>query len=122
MDNNLSLKRSNEKTLFYLIIKNIILLKNLTNNSFAYGWLGNIFCIFKSLNNILFLIYTDKNKSIISYDLINYKKINHIKNAHNFQITNFQYFFDKINKTDLIISISDSNNNLKLWNVVNIKF
>ena len=66
---------------------------------------------------IFYIIYTNENRSIISYDLINNKKINEIKNAHSELITNLRHYSDKINKRDLIISISSKNNNIKLWNI-----
>ena len=82
--------------------------------------IANTFSIFKSINDILYLIYSNKNKSIISYDLIQNKKINEIKNAHNEYITNFRYYLDKINLRDLILSISAYDNNIKLWNINNL--
>ena len=44
-----------------------------------------------------------------------------IKNAHKRDITNFRHFLDKVNKRDLMISISLSDNNLKLWNISNFE-
>ena len=49
--------------------------------------------------------------------MIDNKKVIEIKNAHNKSITNLRHFLDKINKKDLIISISLSDNNLKLWDL-----
>ena len=74
--------------------------------------------IFKSINNILYFIYTNKNKSIISYNLIDNKKINEIKNAHNSTIINFRHYLDKDKKQDLVFSAS-LNRNLKLWRINN---
>ena len=65
----------------------------------------------------MYLIYTNKNKSIIFNDIIENKVIKEIKNAHNKYITNFRYYLDKINQRDLILSISADDNNLKLWNI-----
>ena len=79
----------------------------------------NSFCSFKSIDNVLNIIYTNSTKSIICYNLLDFKIINIIKNAHNNNITNFRYYFDKINKRDLIISISCEDNNIKLWNANN---
>ena len=84
--------------------KNIKYVKNIINDSFAFDILEN-FSVFKSIDNILYLIYTNLNKSIISYNLINNKKINEIKNAHNEFITSFRHYLDIINKRDLIINI-----------------
>jgi len=106
-------------------MKNSKLIQNKTNikskkvvyDSFSCSFLDNIFTSFKSIGNIFYLIYANKNKSIVSYNIIDNKKINEIKNAHKNYITNFRYYFDKSNKRDLIMSISDKDNNIKLWNV-----
>ena len=99
--------------------------ENLTKSLANYR-ADNTFVIFNSVNNILFLVYTckikEKNNSIVSYNLIDYKKINEIKNAHNEEITNYRHYLDKINKRDLIISISAKDNNIRLWNIHNVEF
>ena len=94
---------------------------NLTNDSYGYLVQDNTFIIFKSINEIIYLIYSTEKKSIILYDLIDYKKINEIKKAHENYITNFRHFLDIINKRDIIISISGQDNNLKLWNINNLE-
>ena len=96
-------------------------LENITKDSFPDACLDNIFCIFKSINDIYYIIYTNKNRSIISLNLVNNDKINEIKNAHEETIRNFRYYLDKINKRDLIISISCKDNNIKLWNINNME-
>ena len=96
---------------------NFQFLNDLTKYSFARIYLDNTFIVFNSINNILFLIYSTKNKSIISYNLINKKIINEIKNAHEYDITNLRYYLDNNNKRDLILSISYFDNNIKLWNI-----
>jgi len=101
--------------------ENIEFIIDLKIDSYCNINLDNTFNVFKSINNILYLIYTNKNKSIISYNLIDNKKIIEIKNAHNEHITNFRYYLDKINKRDLIISISKDDNNIKLWNISNFE-
>ena len=102
-------------------IKNIQILKEFNIDSFTDCYLDNTFTVFKSVNDILHLIYTDRNNSIISYDLINNKIINEIKNAHNDLITSFRHFLDNNNNEDLIISISSEDNCLKLWNINNLE-
>ena len=75
---------------------------------------------FKTVNNIYLLIYIKKGqKSIISYDLINNKKINEIKNVHKMNISQLKYFYDKFENRDLIISISLEE--IKLWNISNME-
>ena len=96
-------------------------LYEITNDSYAYYTLDNTFTIFKSINNILYLIYSNEHKDIISFDLINNKKMGEIKKAHNEFITNFRHYLDKIYKRDLFISISGKDNNIKLWDITNYK-
>ena len=90
------------------------MLNQLTKDSHANLPVENIFCIFESIDKIIYLIYPNNNKSIISFNLINIQKINEIKKAHNFDITNIRYYLDKKNKRNIIISISSSDFNLKL--------
>ena len=97
---------------------NIRFLKNIVNDSFSKYWIDNMFCLFKSINDILYLIYS-KDNSIICYNIIDDKKIIEIKNAHYRTICNFRNYLDKSNKRDLIISISPDDNNLKLWDAYN---
>ena len=97
--------------------KEIKLLKNLVIDSYSNLWRNDTFVIFKSIKNFILLIYTNEKKSIISFDIINNKKINEIYNAHQEYITNFRYYLDFINKRDLILSISSYDNHLKLWNI-----
>jgi len=91
--------------------------KNLTNESYVYMGLDNTFLTFKSVNDIYCLIFTNEEKSIICFDITNDKKVNEIKNAHEFYIINFRHQFDKKEKRDLILSISCYDNNIKLWNI-----
>ena len=93
---------------------NIRFLKDIVNDSFSKYWIDNMFCLFKSINDLLYLIYP-KNNSIICYNIIDDKKIIEIKNAHYRTICTFRNYLDKNSKRDLIISISPDDNNLKLW-------
>jgi len=101
--------------------KDIELSNTFNLNSFIDSYMDNSFTVFKSKDKILYLIYSNKNKSIISYNLINNKKITEVKNAHNEYISNLRYYLDSINKKDLIISISSEDNNIKLWNFNNFE-
>ena len=94
---------------------------NLTNDSFSLYWLKDTFIVFKSVNDILYLIYSIEKNSIISFNLIKYNKINEIKNAHFMRITSFRHYLDINNKRDLMISISADDNNLKLWDINNFE-
>ena len=99
--------------------KDMKCLFDVTKDSCAQMGYNNTFTVFKSLNNILCIIYSNENNSIISYDLDKKKLITEIKNSHNKIITNFRYYFDNLNKRDLILSLSHEDNNLKLWNAIN---
>ena len=77
----------------------------------------NRFCIFKSVNDDEFYIIYISNpiNGLISYNLIDYKIINKIKNAHDKKIVDIRHFGDKINKNDVILSATIYSN-IKLWN------
>ena len=94
-------------------------MNNLVEYAYSKINMDNIFCIFKSINDILYLIYTNYQKSIISYNLIDNRKINEIKNAHKKFIINSRHYLDKKNNLDLIMSISSDDNNIKLWKTTN---
>ena len=100
-------------------INNIKFENILTIETNTSQYLDNTFCLFNSIDNIIYLIYSNNNCSIISYNLIDNKKINVIKKAHDSNISNFRHYYDKNNKRDLILSISSKENNIKLWNINN---
>ena len=95
--------------------------KTLVKDSFTQlGGYSNSFNLFLSIDNIAFLIYSNINKSIITFDLIAMKKLCEIKNAHKENISNFRHYSDLKNNRDLILSISTIDNNIKLWNLKNL--
>lgn len=94
--------------------------ENIINYSYSEAYLDNIYCLFKSIEHIYYLIYSNISKSIISYNLLENKKIIQINNAHNKYITNFRHYLDKIYKKDLLISISRDDNNIKLRDANNL--
>ena len=85
--------------------KNLTFLMNLVN-SYSDSFQLNKFEVFKSFQNILYLIYGDY--SIISYDINSNKRINEIKKPHNRCISGIHYYKDNIKKLELLISY-DSN-------------
>ena len=97
----------------------IKLISELTEDSYSNVTSDNSFTVFKSINDILCLIYSNKNKSIICHDLVRKKKICEIKSHHKENINNFRHYLDEKNKRDLIISLSNKDNNLKIWNINN---
>ena len=86
--------------------EDIKLSSDIVQDSYAYDNLDNSFTVFKSINDILYLIYTNANKSIICFDLENNKKIKEVISKHNQYITNFRHYLDEINNRDLLMSIS----------------
>ena len=118
MENNLFSLEQNE-VLFDSNPQDIEFINNLVEDSYSDHTLDNTFCVFKSINNIFYLIYSNEKNSIIAYDIIYNKKINEIIKAHENYITNFRYYYEIINKRDLILSISADDNNIKLWNINN---
>ena len=95
--------------------KDIQFQNDLAIDSFAGFSYEDSFAVFKSINNILELVYATKDKSIIAYDLNNVKVLNKLFKAHNNYITNFRHYLDKMNKRDIIMSMSKKDNNIKLW-------
>ena len=106
-----------------ILFKNAITNNNnkLTKDSYSGYEIRNSFTIFKSINDILCMVYANKSKSILLYNMIDYKKINEIKRAHNNFISSFRHYLDSINKRDLLLSISALDNNIKLWNINNLE-
>ena len=91
----------------------------LVTESYVNEALDNTFLVFQSIDNNLYLIYTNLDNSIISYNVLDNKKIIEIKNSNYWSyITNFRHYKDKKNKRDLVISLS-YDNSLKLWNANN---
>ena len=99
-------------------IKDIHLLSTIGYDSYCSTF-DNTFTVFNSINNILYLIYSNYSKSIISYDLNRQILINEIRKAHSKNISNLKHYLDKIHNRDLILSISFKDNNLRLWDVKN---
>ena len=117
--NNDSLNNSIKKRINQIDPKDIKEFHNLTKDAQSFFSFNNTFCVFYSVDNILYLIYSNK-KSIISYNIIDNKKLSEIKNAskENF-ITNFRHHFDIKNKRDLLLSITAWGSTFKIWNINN---
>ena len=89
------------------------------NDSYAEDEIDNTFEVFYSYEKILCLVYSTNKKTIVSYNLLIKRKMLEIKNAHDCYITNFRHYFDENNQRNLILSVSGSDNNLKVWNFIN---
>ena len=114
MNHDITFKKNNNKNDFQL-------LNNIKIECFLDFYSDNTFCVFKSINDILYLIYSYKFKTLILYNLIKNQKINQIKKAHKNNIINIRHYSDNINKRDLILSISANDHNIKIWNVYNLE-
>ena len=78
------------------------------------------FITFKSVYDLILLVFINKNSSIVSYNLIDNKKIVEIKNS-NAHINELKHYLDKNNKRDLVSYISMAYNNVKVWNFNNLE-
>lgn len=85
------------------------------DNSFPYNY---SFSLFKSINNIYYLVYPSNFNSIVIYDLIHNQKINEIKKAHKTFIKYLTHQLDKKNKIDLLLSFDHTS--IKIWNINNL--
>ena len=99
--------------------KYISFCNDLVYDSYSRYCSDNTFCVFNSINKILYLIYSNNKNSIISYNIVDNIKMKEIQKAHDKKIINFKHFLDKKNNRDLIMSISAFDNNIKLWDLKN---
>ena len=99
----------------YNNLNKLKLFSKLTKDSYNHWCLDNSFVVFNSIYNIIYIVYSNQNKSIISFNLIKQQNDCEIKNAHLKYINIFNHYFDKKNKKDIIMSVSCEDNNIKLW-------
>jgi WD40 repeat protein len=90
-------------------------LDDFTINSNTSSNKYDVLCVFKSANNILYLVYPNKN-IIIFYNLIDKKKVSEIRNAHDYEIIHISHLYDEKKNLDLLMSAS---NDVKIWNLDN---
>ena len=113
------LNSSDEKkktTAKYMNPENFEFCKKLSK-SYVVDMYPNSFCVFKTIDDKYILICSE-GFSILSYNILNNQKINEITNAHNnSHISKFRHHLDKKNRRDLLMSISDYDNTIKLWNL-----
>jgi len=88
------------------------------NKSRINEMIDNTFCVFTSVNNVLYLVYAHE-KSILFHNLLDNKIILEIKQAHKNDIINFRHYFDKYKNRDLISSLSIKD--LKIWDATNFE-
>ena len=112
---------ANQNIIYNTKPEEISFINILAEDSFSNSLSINSFIVFKTINEILCLVYTNENKSIITYSLNNNKKINEIKNAHRYYICDLRYHLDEIHHRDLVLSISLDDNNIKVWDINNLE-
>ena len=96
----------------------IHLLSILTEDSYSHWGIDNTFTIFTTLDDFSYLVYATEEYSIHFYNLKEQKLVKVIENAHiEDQVTNFRHFIDKINKRDILLSISADSRNVRLWDI-----
>lgn len=96
---------SNPKSLTYI--------KNLTEDSCCPKYNDN-FTIFKSVHNKYLLIYANKQRDLVCYD-IEYGDSKKIQEAHSEYITCIRHYINPKSPMDIILSISSYDGNVKLW-------
>ena len=117
--------RKNEKKLEKIKSLDFEFVNNLSKSDTSFR-VDNTFTAFNSIIGYPILVYAykieDKYNSIATYNIADCKNMCLIKNAHNENITNFRHFFDSNNKRDLLLSISATNNNVKMWDINNLQY
>ena len=96
---------------------NLKIYKTITQSSYIPCSIDNTFAAFSSLNNELLLVYATKMKSIECFDLVKNKFHKTILNAHNGEILTIRHYCPKIMNKDLILSGSNGDYAVKIWEV-----
>ena len=99
-------------------VLNLHFLFDITNDSYNCLF-NNTSVVFRSVNSLLYLVYTTINNSMICFDLEKFKKISEIKNPKDKKIRAIKHHTDKKNKNDLIMTIYPMDKNIRIWNVKN---
>ena len=116
--NEINLKTNNNNTILEFttdpkkIKYSTPLIKNASNN---YSYSGDVFLIFKSVNDIYYLIYENQSRSIIVYDIFHISKILEIKIMK--IISYFNHYADHNNNRDLIMPIIDREKYINIYNL-----
>ena len=93
-------------------------LSELTKDSYTEDF-HNTFIVFNSINDILYLVYSNIKNHIICVNLENNEKICEIKN--NSLVSNFNHHLDEKNKRDLLMLVSSEKKEFKIWDMKNIE-
>ena len=116
-NNKLKREINNLKIYHYKNPKNIKFHSNIVKNSVCLNPEYKTFTVFKSIDDLFYLIYYSTNISMICYELNERKIIKEIKNDICGDITNIKHYLDKQNKRDLILTLSSTCVSLKLYDV-----
>ena len=106
---------------------NLNFIGELCNNSFTDFGLDYTFTIFNTKENNTVLVYATKDIELIFLELTEKKLLKKIEKAHSRFISNIHHFYDDKENSDIIMTVSYENNNIKLWDlctydtIVNIK-
>ena len=75
-------------------------------------------CCFKSIDDILILLYSNRYNVIRAYNLSTFQIIQEIKNFISHEIRSIKHYFDQKEKRDLILTVDDSLplKVVKVWN------
>jgi len=98
--------------------KNIKISKNIIQDSAIFSEKNFTFIIFKSIDNIFYIVYGTNRRSIVFYNLLDNKKMATINNFRSY-VNYFRHILDEKNKRDLILSQNSGVQiiNLNIWNV-----
>ena len=117
--------RKNEKNLKKLNPLHFEFISNLSKSEMNFR-VDNTFEVFNSILGQMCLVYAfkleNKCNSIATYNIIDYKTMGVLRNAHREDITNFRHYLDKRNRRDLILSVSATDNNVRMWDINNLEF
>jgi len=117
MEANETPKDETSTTITGDIPQNINFIGELCNNSFSDFGLDYTFTVFNSKENIAYLVYSTNDISLIILDLTEMKLFRKIEKAHSRYISNIHHFYDDKTNSDIIMTVSYENNNIKLWDL-----
>lgn len=89
---------------------------SIVENVFDYNF-KNVFIAFRSISNELILLYVNNINEIVLYDLEKFQLLSNNFNSHNEMISFLKHFKDINNKRDIIVSISNIDCDVKLWEI-----
>ena len=101
-------------------IPRMVYVKSVTKKIIC-NYLGeNTFVVFKTINKESLVAFASTYNSIHFYNIDIEKISRRISNAHDYEITNLRYSYDKNQNRDLLLSISNKNMNIKVWDILKL--